>query len=157
MWEKPDYTATLDRFEIYRSSDGLTFKLIQRIVNTPSITHYETMDILDAPGTYTYRNIAFYQDGCASEPVDTMIDVTDIDETATNAVSIYPNPTSGKVTIEAEQLRKVEIHNFLGQSLGNINADNDLVTLDLSSFGKGLYLLMIQTENGLVRQSVIVK
>lgn len=157
VWDKADYTATLDRFEIYRSSDGFTFKLIQRIVNTPSITHYETMDILDAPGTFTYRIVAFYQDDCASDPIDLMINVTDIDEAVMNDVALYPNPTSGKVTIAAEQLRKVDILNTMGQNLGSIHADNDLIILDLTSFGKGLFLLMIQTENGLVRQSVIVK
>ena len=157
VWDKADYAATLDRFEIYRSSDGVGFKLIQRIVNTPSITHYETVDLLDAPGSFTYRIVAFYQDECASDPIDLMVNVTSVDDAVMMNVNIYPNPTSGKINIEAKQLKQVTILNSLGQTLGYIKADSDLLTIDLSSFGEGLYLLMIQTENGVARQSVIVK
>ena len=157
VWDKADYTFTLDRFEIYRSSNGVDFKLIKRIVNTPSITHYEAMDILEETGNFTYRIVAFYQDDCASDPIDLMINVTGIDVPVANDVTLYPNPTTGKITITAEQLRQVIIMNSLGQTLNSIDAGHNLIQIDLSSFGKGLYLLMIQTENGVARQSVIVK
>lgn len=156
-WDKADYDFTLDRFEIYRSPDGINYKLIQRIVNTPSISHYECSDVLEETGSYYYRIVAFYQNDCESDPADILVTVSDVNDHHKDDIMLYPNPTIGKVNIAAERLKRVDIINGIGQTIGRTNADSDHITLDLSSFGKGLYLLIIQTENGMIRQSVIVK
>ena len=156
-WDRADYEFTLDRFEIYRSIDGVDFKMIKRIVNTPSISHYECFDIMEETGNFFYRIVAFYQNDCASEPLDILITVTETNDHDNHAVTLYPNPTTGKATVIAEQMRQIHIINSLGQTVESMKVDSDSITLDLTPFGKGLFLLMIQTENGMIRQSVIVK
>ena len=66
-WDRAEYENTLDRFEIFRSDNGVDFKLVKRIVNTPSISHYGCVDIVPKPGKYYYQIIAYYQGGCESD------------------------------------------------------------------------------------------
>ena len=159
-WDKAQYEYTLDRFEVYRSTDGVDFKLVQRIVNTPSISHYQCDDRVDQPGRYFYRIIAFYQDDCQSEPLQIEVEVLNyqaVDEHAANQVALYPNPTSGQVTVTSENLQQISIVNSLGQILRHFQAEGDKVSIDLSTFGRGIYMLMIHTENGIFAKRIVVE
>ena len=156
-WDRAEYEFNLDRFEIYRSADNENFKLIKRIVNTPSITHYECVDVLEVPGVYIYRIIAFYQNNCESDPLDIDLTITDIDESRTRDVTLYPNPTQGEVTVTSEGLKQIQMVNHLGQIVSQIHAEDNNVTVDLSSLGKGLYMMLIHTGNGIVSKKIIVQ
>jgi hypothetical protein len=150
-WEAADYEYTLDRFEIYRSQDGVGFEMVQRIVNTPSITHYEVMDPVKYAGFYQYRIVAFYQNNCESDYIEIEVEVTgddNVGETSAANVAMYPNPTSGMVTVKAEAMRQLTIVNVMGQVMMTQAIDNDEVVLDMSSFDNGMYMVNIITDNG---------
>lgn len=71
-------------------------------------------------------------------------------------VSLYPNPTQGKVTLEGEGLQSVRIVNAFGQTVYNAKVEGDQVRIDLSNMAKGVYVMHIGTENGnAVRQIVV--
>ena len=82
---------------------------------------------------------------------------TSVDESSNLPVSIYPNPTNGTVTVKASKLQSINVLNSLGQALRVFDIDQDDITIDLSTFGRGLYLLRIQTEDGIMTQQVIVE
>lgn len=150
-WDAAEYEYTLDRFEIYRSENGIDFDLVQRIVNTPSLTHYEVVDVVKLPGVYTYRIVAFYQNDCESDYAEIEVEVTgddNVSEALAANVAMYPNPTSGMVTIKAESMRQLRVANMMGQTLMTQTIDNDEVVLDMSSFENGMYLVNIITGNG---------
>lgn len=159
-WDKANYEYTLDRFEILRSEDGIHFEVVQRIVNTPSISHYQCNDIVKQPGSYIYRIIAFYQNDCQSNYAETEVEVFDytaVDEHASNSVAVYPNPTTGMITVASSNLQQITVINNLGQVLRHIITDDQKATIDLASFGRGVYTLMIQTENGVKAKKVVVE
>ena len=159
-WDKAEYEYTLDRFEIYRSDDGQNYTLAQRIVNTPFLNHYQCDDRVDLPGLYFYKIIAFYQNDCQSEPAQievVVLDYTAVNELSANQVAIYPNPTSGQVTVVSEKLQQISIVNSLGQTLSQFQAEGDKVSIELSTFGRGIYMLMIRTENGISAKRVVVE
>lgn len=156
-WDKADYESELDRFEVYKATDESEFEMIKRIVNVPYMTHYEALDIIEEPGYYYYKVIAIYNDGCESEPVETMIELTAIDENAMKNVQIYPNPTSGVIVVKAEMMNGIEVFNSLGQTILVKDVENDEVSLDLSSFGSGIYFISILTENGNFVRKINVK
>ena len=150
-WDAVDYEYTLDRYEIYRSDDGISFDMVQRIVNTPSITHYEVMDPVKSVGIYPYRIIAFYQNNCESDYIEIEVEVTgddNVGEALAANVAMYPNPTSGVVTIKAEAMRQLTIVNMMGQVVMTKSIDNDEVVLDMSLFNNGMYMVNIITDNG---------
>jgi hypothetical protein len=159
-WDRANYESTLDKFEIYRSINNIDFEVVERIVNTPSINHYECHNQVDNPGTYYYQIVALYQNGCQSDPLQIeveVLDYTSVSELTSKAVAIYPNPTSGKITVASENMQQISVVNTIGQTLRQINAEGTEITIDMSAFGKGIYMLMIQTDNGVTAKKVIVE
>ena len=74
---------------------------------------------------------------------------TDIDEQGSHQeANLYPNPTKGKVFVEAEGLREVRVFNLMGQEVLRQAVDDNRVTLDLSSQPQGCYFIEATTEHG---------
>lgn len=75
-------------------------------------------------------------------------------ETAESAFNVYPNPTSGMVTVEGENISVIAIYSAAGQ-LVNIVRDNKV---DMSNFGAGVYYFnIIDSANNTTVQRVVVK
>ena len=62
--------------------------------------------------------------------------------------SLYPNPTNGKVFVEAEGLRQVRVFNLMGQEMLRQDVEEDRCTIDLSSQPQGCYFIETTTEKG---------
>ncbi len=73
---------------------------------------------------------------------------TDVNEFAVKA-NLYPNPTNGNITIEAEGMQRLTVVNELGQVVYDAEVSNDTETLNMSQFGSGVYMIRIYTENGM--------
>ena len=70
--------------------------------------------------------------------------------------SVYPNPTSGQVTIEAEGLKHVSICNMLGQIVYDGKASGNEFIFDFGGHKPGLYLIRIETSSGVAVKKVSV-
>ena len=73
---------------------------------------------------------------------------TDVNEFGVKA-NLYPNPTNGNITIEAEGMQRLTVVNELGQVVYDAEVSNDTETLNMSQFGSGVYMIRIYTENGM--------
>ena len=66
-------------------------------------------------------------------------------------LSLYPNPSQNFIYIEgtSEALSSVQIFNVLGQEIpfGSIQNNQNKLTIDISSFGSGIYFLKTNEEN----------
>lgn len=71
----------------------------------------------------------------------------DISENSISA-KLYPNPTSGSVTIEATGMQHITVMNTLGQVVVDMALDTDATNIDMTRFGKGVYVVRIQTIDG---------
>ncbi len=77
-----------------------------------------------------------------------------IDETAVSAFNVYPNPTTGMVTVEGENISAIAIYSAAGQLI-NVVRDN---RVDMSSFESGVYFFnIIDNANNTTVQRVVVK
>lgn len=97
------------------------------------------------PGTTTIsvfaEDIATYQTYTITFDID-----TDIEETALNAVKVFPNPTTGKVIISGVEDAQVVVYNTAGAVMG-VYDNFDAGTLDLSNLEEGVYFLNILIDN----------
>ena len=84
-----------------------------------------------------------------------MIDITDVEENTAN-INLYPNPTNGLLNIEGQGTMHISIANLLGQTLQETTSEGS-TTLDLSCYESGMYLIRIETENGVMVQKVNVR
>ena len=80
---------------------------------------------------------------------------TDVNEFGIKA-NLYPNPTNGNVTIEAEGMQRLTVVNELGQVVFDAEVGNDTETLNMSQFGVGVFMVRIYTENGMSVKRVSV-
>jgi hypothetical protein len=78
-----------------------------------------------------------------------------------NFVDVYPNPSSGEIWVNLNNLNLKEmefkIENLLGQSLVFGKVPNDFFVTNISGFTPGLYFLRIEQEGKLIASKRIVK
>lgn len=75
-------------------------------------------------------------------------------------IKTYPNPTAGIITVEGNEIEKIEVFDITGKRVytEDVSSEwNELVNLNLSAFYKGVYLLKIQTCNGISNKKIILK
>ena len=82
-----------------------------------------------------------------------------------NQISVYPNPTTGKIFIKGENIHtdafsvveRVEIINPIGQTIKQYTVRNKTILIDISSQTKGIYFLRITTNKGVVIDKVLLE
>ena len=74
-------------------------------------------------------------------------------------VSIYPNPTSGDVTLDLSGLnaKTVELFSMNGQLLNTVVPTDETMTLSLNQYAAGIYFVRIHTDNGITTQKIVKK
>lgn len=70
-------------------------------------------------------------------------------------ISIYPNPSSGYLSIELPLNSELEIINLNGKIIRRLVADSETITIDISGLSKGLYVLNITSDNKTITKKVI--
>jgi hypothetical protein len=73
---------------------------------------------------------------------------TDVNEFGIKA-NLYPNPTNGNVTIEAEGMQRLTVVNELGQVVYDAEVSSNTETLNMSQFGVGVFMIRIYTHEGI--------
>lgn len=128
---------------LWNFGDGITSTL-----RTP--THMYTTD-----GSFVVKLIVSNE--CNSDTVETTIDIqpdpSSIDALGwENILQIYPNPTQGEITIQSDMERRfnqINIINTLGQTVYTSQFQStDVMTIDISTYPKGQYFILIMNEEG---------
>ena len=149
-------------YNVYRSTDGQNYDLIG--VVTGSDMHFDDND--SSAETYYYQVTAINTvvgGECESAPamsIDLIHDFvtahTDgIEEVANNA-NVYPNPASHQITIEADGMNQVTLINMLGQRVYDAAVEGNTITISLADYESGLYMVRVNTENGVITKQISV-
>lgn len=92
---------------------------------------------------------AAYENSPWSEQFTNIIeDCTAVAEVENQSVKVYPNPTQGRVTIEAENIRHLSIYNIIGEKVFESAASGDTFEYDFSGWKAGLYLIRVEDGRG---------
>ena len=168
-FREEDYT--LQYYNLYRSYDNNAYQQIATVPAVEGQVYYEYRDNLaDYPDEYAYyRLTAFYLadngETCESDYAATLndpelnyvaIDLTSTKENQALDFKLYPNPTSGQITIALEGMQKVVVYNALGQALLNKEVSSDVIQLDLSGIENGLYWIKVMAQNGAAVRSFVI-
>ncbi len=68
----------------------------------------------------------------------------DIEQVDTRNIAVYPNPTTGRLTLDADDVRSVEVIDMMGRIVYTARETNQL---DLGPLPRGAYLLRITLPN----------
>jgi len=83
--------------------------------------------------------------------------IVDINELTANDVSLYPNPAQDMVTVTSTMpMTRLSVTNYVGQTVYSEVSTTSKVVLDTHSYLSGVYLVKIETENGVVTKRVVI-
>lgn len=75
---------------------------------------------------------------------------------STNNINIYPNPTNESATITSQEtIKTIQVYNFSGALVKEYKVNKNEIKLNLSSFNKGVYLLLIESEGSIVSKRLV--
>jgi hypothetical protein len=136
-WDAP---LLAESYNVYRDGELIAQGLTETTFtdeNLPSITTYY----------YTVTGQTAFMESSPSN--ETIVDMnTSVPEnTKTQSISIYPNPTSGRVYVEGKSLKQVCVFNLMGQEMKQQAAQSTHTTLDLSDLSEGIYFIKAVSEN----------
>ena len=110
------------------------------------------------PGTNTLKASFVAEDcGLMERTFEIYADYFGVEEQASFGVQVYPNPTKGTLTIEAEGIENIRLIDMMGQVLETYEGSHsDSVVLNLNSYKPSVYLLEVKTDKGVVKQRVVL-
>ena len=83
--------------------------------------------------------------------------ILSVDETDNqDGFTIFPNPTSGIVTVAIEDMNHVAVISLLGQVLYETNVRGDEVLLNLSQLEAGVYLVRVESNDAVVTKPLTI-
>ena len=86
-------------------------------------------------------------------------DITNLLEIEDN-LQIYPNPSSGMITIIGSRITRISIYNTLGNQLHKVEKNNININsrnIDLSNLARGIYFIQIEQNNKILNSQIILK
>lgn len=63
-------------------------------------------------------------------------------------VTVYPNPVSGELFIDASQNTEITIYNTTGQLMTSLTANGQMQSVNTSSYATGIYLVALRSTDG---------
>lgn len=124
-------------------------------------TFYELEIPVDIVVDYTFVLVAVYPE-CESEPAltangENFIYLTNqsVNEQSLLNAQLYPNPTTGQLTVEMEGLTEVEVYNLVGQCLLRQVVSEGTAIIDMSALQNGVYMVKVSANSGSVMQKVV--
>ncbi|MDC8001807.1 T9SS type A sorting domain-containing protein [Aequorivita todarodis] len=122
------------------------------VTQNPSLTCIYVDDVNNIPSTWLKDNTATYVE---TEAECSALDVTDSEKPLSFA--LYPNPTDHFLNIKGdlgEIVNDIKIYNISGQELLRSKASDQL---NVSQLSAGVYLIIIETDEGVVRKRFVKK
>jgi hypothetical protein len=148
-WTPPEDDLEVEGYRIIRNNNLLTKAFI---------TGTTYLDENLSNGTYEYYVFAKYSYDCISDASNKVAETITVGIKETNGmkdVMLYPNPAFTTVTIAANNFKKVEIYNTVGQLLQVVSTK----VVDVSSYNAGVYFFKIfdVNDNVVTRRVAVVR
>jgi hypothetical protein len=76
---------------------------------------------------------------------------------STRTIQVYPNPTSGLISVRGKDIDSVVIINMNGQLIQQFSSPLDQYTIDISTQPIGVYIIKIVTKTAVITKQIIKK
>ena len=158
-------------FNVYRRTDDVSdYELLEFVAAETGVEAYTFLDENTViGGTYWYQVTCVWEgetDYCESAPGWNVpmtedfvyILIIDVNNPEAGELSVYPNPAKDKVNVTSNvAMNHISVMNYVGQVVYTSTlAGEHAVELNTSSYEAGVYVVQINTENGLVTKRVVI-
>ena len=157
-------TVYPEKFSVHVIPTGQTYEdaivvVPTQEVNNSSETETQTVDLSAYAGQTIQVAIK-----CESDPDKLALYIMNFNisngtsvKEVENTVSVYPNPANNVINVNASSnISKVEVYSISGQKVGDFTANGTTTSINTSNLSAGLYMMRINTENGVVNQKFSV-
>ena len=92
-------------------------------------------------------------------PIESMSPKKEIEQMKIDDIQLHPNPTNGMIEIKSNNLniKQIELYDIFGKLLMEKKANESTVTLDVSPYAKGMYLLRYTLSDDTQQTKKIIK
>ena len=157
-WSEPSPEAgpmaTLQGYHVYHKFEDGSFEFVG-FTESLSFSHQG----LNSGLHYYYVTAVF--DGGESDPsneVEIMLSTTSVDEINPASFTLYPNPARDHVFVKTpEAVRRISIINSVGQVIKSMEAPAIHQRIDLNELDAGLYIISIETPQGIFSKKLLVR
>ena len=129
-------------------STGATIKVVDAtdIENTGTVNTGDLLKVTAANGVTT----AYYS---------IVVSTISVDELGSISINIYPNPTSGKITVSGlEPGNRIRIYNILGAGLRDIITTQSEEIISLEGQPEGVYFVVVSNDDSIIgRYKLVIK
>ncbi|MEO1451361.1 MAG: T9SS type A sorting domain-containing protein, partial [Bacteroidota bacterium] len=151
-----------DRFIVERQGPGSSLwertQSLPAAGNSQGMLEYSTTDRVATAGLYRYRIAEIDLDGSIHYSPQVEIYA----EQGHLLMEAFPNPSQGRITVQADGLGEQRVHleviDMLGRRLWQSSAQPEHISweteIDLQSLPSGRYLVILRQENQILRQSI---
>jgi hypothetical protein len=100
-------------------------------------------------GTYTVTLTVIFCDGTQETKIITLnVGYTGVYENLSNSLEIYPNPSSGDITMNLKESASIEIIDSFGKLIDSFDLNDGKHTISLKEQTEGMYFIHCKTANG---------
>lgn len=153
-----------ESFEVYVIAQGQTYQNATEVLAAQTYTNEEfeqhTISLSDYNNQTVKIAIHASSDantwGIVIDDFTVSATGTDITENAANSLSIYPNPATTILNVEAEGYSTIELVNVLGQVVYSNNITENM-QINVSNLNNGVYFVRLNGANGTTTQKFIKK
>ena len=144
-----DEATMAEKYSIYRNGER--------------IGHSSGTDFIDYTATssqsYHYTVTGLSNGLESNHSNEVFIDwTTSIEETSdTNGTILYPNPTSGIVYVESNELQEIAVFNLMGQEMMRQSAIEGPTAIDMTSLPEGTYFLKLMGSRNEIKKVVKIQ
>lgn len=163
----PDWVAQINNLKLTDADNNwmpsISVDVYATDAGTDSGTTYTSpnADTFPAENISSLQNTFPFSDQIVGTFVFTLQEVLSIEDSLIqNSISIYPNPTSGKVYLNGNgefDINSVEIFDLNGRNLRSYQELNDRDFLVLQDIKSGVYLLRMYSDNDVLTKKIIIK
>ncbi len=120
---------------------------------------FETQVVVDltayANKTVKLGFVFEYNDGYELSLDDVVVDqVVGVNNTTSESIRIYPNPTNGMVNITNANNSTINVYNMIGEVVATVNATDNFNTIDLSNLSQGSYIVKVVAGDNVITKKI---
>lgn len=157
-WEEPELPHDdLIGYNVYRENELYRFQEETSLYHLEEGSNCEEEFLLfNDSGFFVHVTAVYHPDETESEYTQTIwVEglALNLEETSVKTPILYPNPTTGILNIDFENLNKIILIDIRGKVISEIEPNSQI---DLSSFTKGIYFIKLVTNNKISTKKILI-
>jgi len=87
-----------------------------------------------------------------------MTEIVGMSKVKTTELEVYPNPASNRLTIKyCSSIEQLQIYNQVGQLVKHTKSDSNILNLNMSEFGPGIYFIKVFSSNQVITRKLVIE